>query len=93
MTGRDDSGADVFMQIGGHDATLCENCERPMFGTQDLCNECVGSVPIAELEQLADEMEHDAETTQNGPNYRAACKKYADEINQLIAEYRGDEDE
>jgi len=79
----DDSGADTFTLS---EMPVCESCGNPMYGTNDLCNECVGSVPITELEQLAAELlELHAKADTDAERYGFAESKHR--IDQLIAEY------
>lgn len=60
----------------------CSDCSAPMVDPDDLERESV--YRESEIREIIETMRHDAETTQNGPNYRGACNKYADQLEDLI---------
>jgi hypothetical protein len=83
MTDSDDSGI-----------RLCEQCNVPMVSRSDreYCRDCADgeSIPIAELEQLADEWDEKAQAEtfsdyESGVN--AGIELVVDELQELIADY------
>lgn len=85
MTGSDDSGADK--------PYVCNNCGEddwgPLIGGECV-RKCSESVPIAELEQLADEWDEKAQAEtfsdyESGVN--AGIELVVDELQELIADY------
>jgi len=83
----DDSDPEDCFKIFGQTISQCQLCEQAMVGTKPTCEECVGKVPIEELEALADDWEEKPERIYFNEQANAAVEQCAQELRETIADY------